>query len=194
MAEACQADKAYFITNGTTIGILAMILTACKANEKIILPRNVHKSVINGLILSGAIPVFIKPNIDKDLGIANDITYDSVQEAIEEHPDAKAVFVINPTYFGVISDLVRITELAHKNDMIVLVDDTRGYKSTGFHGYQASFWNREVVYSNLGFDDFISKEDFDLDEILGWAISDRSFFRQALDISLIQEPFYRIMR
>ncbi len=126
MADACKADKAYFITNGTTIGILAMILTACKANDKIILPRNVHKSVINGLILSGAIPVFVKPNINKDLGIANDITYNNVEEAIQENPDAKAVFVINPTYFGVISDLVQITELAHKNNMLVLVDEAHG--------------------------------------------------------------------
>lgn len=126
MAEACGADKAYFITNGTTIGILAMILASCKANDKIILPRNVHKSVINGLILSGAIPIFIKPNIDSNLGIANDITYDKVKEAIEENPDAKAVFVINPTYFGVVSDIERITKLAHKNNMLVIADEAHG--------------------------------------------------------------------
>ena len=126
MAEACHADKSYFITNGTTIGILAMILAACKANDKIILPRNVHKSVINGLILSGAVPVFVKPNIDKFLGIANDMTYESVEEAISENPDAKAVFVINPTYFGVVSDLKNIVDLAHKNNMMVIVDEAHG--------------------------------------------------------------------
>ncbi|XFA98968.1 aminotransferase class I/II-fold pyridoxal phosphate-dependent enzyme [Candidatus Izemoplasma sp. B36] len=126
MAEACKADKSYFITNGTTIGILAMIMTVCKADDKIILPRNVHKSVINGLILSGAVPIFVKPNIDKNLGIANDMSYESVEEAINEHPDAKAVFIINPTYFGVISDIVKITELAHKHDMVVVVDEAHG--------------------------------------------------------------------
>ncbi len=126
LADACNADKAYFITNGTTIGILAMIMAACKANDKIILPRNVHKSVINGLILSGAIPIFIKPNIDIDLGIANDVSYDNVREAIDENPDAKAIFVINPTYFGVVSDLEKITELAHENNMIVIVDEAHG--------------------------------------------------------------------
>ncbi|XMB72190.1 aminotransferase class I/II-fold pyridoxal phosphate-dependent enzyme [Mycoplasmatota bacterium WC30] len=126
MADACGADKSYFITNGTTIGILAMIMAACKANDQIILPRNVHKSVINGLIISGAIPIFIKPNIDKNLGIANDITYENVKLTIEENPDAKAIFLINPTYFGVVSDLVKITELAHKNNMIVLVDEAHG--------------------------------------------------------------------
>jgi len=126
MAEATNADKAYFITNGTTIGILAMIMTVCKANDKIILPRNVHKSVINALILSGAVPIFIKPNIDRFLGIANDITYQDVKEAIRENPDAKAVFVINPTYFGVVSDLKQITNLAHSNDMAVVVDEAHG--------------------------------------------------------------------
>jgi len=126
MAKACKADKSYFITNGTTIGILAMIMAACKANDKIILPRNVHKSVINGLILSGAVPVFVKPNIDYKLGIANDVSYESVELAIKENPDAKAVFVINPTYFGVVSDLEKITELAHKNEMMVLVDEAHG--------------------------------------------------------------------
>ncbi|MFP4478768.1 MAG: aminotransferase class I/II-fold pyridoxal phosphate-dependent enzyme [Candidatus Izemoplasmatales bacterium] len=126
MADACKADKSYFLTNGTTTGILAMIMSVCKANDKIILPRNVHKSVINGLILSGAIPVFIKPNIDQELGIANDISFESVKKAIEENPDAVAVFVINPTYFGVVSDLKKITDFAHENDTIVMVDEAHG--------------------------------------------------------------------
>ena len=126
MADACRADKAYFLTNGTTTGILAMIMSVCKANDKIIMPRNVHKSVINGLILSGAVPVFIKPNIDQDLGIANDITYESVEKAIKAHPDARALFVINPTYFGVGSDLKNIVKLAHQHDMIVMADEAHG--------------------------------------------------------------------
>lgn len=126
MADACQADRAYFLTNGTTTGIMAMIMSVCKANDKIILPRNVHKSVINGLILSGAFPVFIKPNIDQDLGIANDVSYESVERAILENPDAVALFIINPTYFGVVSDLERITKLAHDNDIIVMTDEAHG--------------------------------------------------------------------
>jgi len=126
MAEACIADKAYFLTNGTTVGIMAMIMATCKAQEKIILPRNVHKSVISGLILSGAMPIFIKPDIDPDLGIANGVSYESVQKAIDEHPDAKAIFLINPTYFGVTSDIERITKLAHDNHMLVLVDEAHG--------------------------------------------------------------------
>jgi len=101
-------------------------MATCKANDEIILPRNVHKSVVNALILSGAMPVFVKPNIDKDLGIANDISYESVRETILEHPHAKAIFVINPTYFGVVSDLEKITKLAHEHDMQVIVDEAHG--------------------------------------------------------------------
>jgi arginine decarboxylase len=126
MAYACGADKSYFLTNGTSVGILAMIMSTCRANEKIILPRNVHKSVINGLILSGAIPIFVKPDIDIELGIANGVFFESYEEAIKNHPDAKAVFVINPTYFGITSDLARITDFAHENDMVVLVDEAHG--------------------------------------------------------------------
>lgn len=126
MAEACLADKAYFLTNGTTVGIISMIMATCKAKEKIILPRNVHKSVISALILSGAMPIFIRPDIDLELGIANGISYENVAEAIKQHPDAKAIFIINPTYFGVTSDLERITKLAHDNGMLVLVDEAHG--------------------------------------------------------------------
>jgi lysine decarboxylase len=126
LAEATGADKAYFLTNGTTVGILAMIMASVRAKEKIIMPRNVHKSAINALILSGAMPVFIKPDIDADLGIANGVSFDAVRRAIYKHPDAKAVFVINPTYFGMTSELEKIIALAHDNDMTVLVDEAHG--------------------------------------------------------------------
>ncbi|NLF49103.1 MAG: aminotransferase class I/II-fold pyridoxal phosphate-dependent enzyme [Acholeplasmataceae bacterium] len=126
MAEACHADRSYFLTNGTTTGILAMIMATCRANDKIILPRNVHKSVISALILSGAMPIFVKPDIDIELGIANGVPYETYEEAIREHYDAKALFIINPTYFGVASDMARLTELAHEFDMVVLADEAHG--------------------------------------------------------------------
>jgi lysine decarboxylase len=126
MADAFGAEKAYFLTGGTTMGILSMIMSVCRAKEKIILPRNVHKSAINALILSGAVPVFVKPYIDEELGIANHMDYADVEQAILDNPEAKAVFVINPTYFGVTSNLQRIVELAHEKDMLVLVDEAHG--------------------------------------------------------------------
>lgn len=126
MAEAFGADGAYFLTNGTTQGILAVIMSVCRANQKILLPRNVHKSVINGLILSGAIPVFMKPNIDHTLGITNGTSLETVKEAISDNPDAKAIFLINPTYFGVVSNLEEIISLAHEHEMKVIVDEAHG--------------------------------------------------------------------
>ncbi len=126
MADAFGAEKAYFLTGGTTMGILSMIMSTCRAKEKIILPRNVHKSAINALILSGAIPIFVKPYLDPKLGIANHMPLDEVKKAIDENLDAKAVFVINPTYYGVTSDLEEITKYAHDKDMMVMVDEAHG--------------------------------------------------------------------
>lgn len=126
MADAYDAKEAYFLINGTSSGIIAMILATCKDNDKIILPRNCHKSAIGALTLSGAYPIFVTPMFDDELGIANQPTYDDYERAIVENPDAKAVFVINATYFGVVTDLKRIVELAHKHNMYCIVDEAHG--------------------------------------------------------------------
>lgn len=126
LAEACGADEGFFLINGTSSGILAMIMTTVKAGEKIILPRNVHKSIINALILSGAIPVYVMPNIDNDLEIANQPSIEDWKKAIIRYPSAKAVFVINPTYFGSVGPLKEIVELAHVHHMAVLCDEAHG--------------------------------------------------------------------
>ncbi len=125
-ADACNASRALFLINGTTSGILTMIMSQINAKEKIILPRNVHKSVINALIVSGAIPVFVEPIYDQYLGIANGVLLKDYVKAMDENPDAKAVFVINPTYFGITSSLKDIVIEAHKRDMLVLVDEAHG--------------------------------------------------------------------
>ncbi len=125
-ADATGADEAFFLINGTSSGILAMIMTAVKANEKIILPRNVHKSIINALILSGAVPAYVMPEIDEGLEIANQPSLAAWKKAILKNPSAKAVFVINPTYFGAVSDLRAIVEFAHEHNMAVLVDEAHG--------------------------------------------------------------------
>jgi arginine/lysine/ornithine decarboxylase len=126
MARAYKADCAYMLVNGSTFGVQAMILAACGPREKIIMPRNVHKSAVNGIILSGANPVFIEPEIDYEYGIANGITFETVKRALKEHPDAKALFLINPTYFGAASDLRSIVKLCHRHKVAVLVDEAHG--------------------------------------------------------------------
>ncbi len=126
MADFCNADNAFFLINGTSSGILAMIMSACKANDRIILPRNVHKSIISALILSGASPVYVAPKLDAELEIANQPTVEDYIKAMQRYPTAKAVFVINPTYFGAVNDLKRIVKEAHSRGMAVLVDEAHG--------------------------------------------------------------------
>ncbi len=125
-ANAFGAAHAFFMVGGTTSSVQAMMLSACKPGEKIILPRNVHRSVINALILSGAIPVYVNPQTDKRLGIALGMSVTDVERAIQDHPEAKAILVNNPTYYGICSDLKTITELAHAHGMLMLVDEAHG--------------------------------------------------------------------
>ena len=125
-AEAFRAAHAFFMVSGTTGSVQAMVLSAVGRGDKIIMPRNVHRSAINALILCGAIPIYVNPGIDDMLGIALGMRVDDVAAAIARHPDAKAVFVNNPTYYGICSDLRVITELAHAHGMKVLVDEAHG--------------------------------------------------------------------
>ncbi len=125
-AEAFGADHTFFSVQGTSGAIMTMVMAVCGPGDKIIVPRNVHKSVMSAIVFSGAIPVFIHPEIDRELGISHGITTDSVEKALEQHPDAKGVLVINPTYFGISADLKKIVEIAHSYDVPVLVDEAHG--------------------------------------------------------------------
>jgi arginine decarboxylase len=125
-AEAFGADRTFFSVQGTSGAIMAMIMAVCGPEDKIIVPRNVHKSVMSAIVFSGAIPVFIHPEIDEELGISHGITPEAVGRALEKHPDAKGVLVINPTYFGISADLKKIVEIAHSHNVPVLVDEAHG--------------------------------------------------------------------
>lgn len=125
-ADAFRADHAFFMVGGTTSAVQSMIMYACKSGDKIIMPRNVHRSAINALILCDAVPVYVDPDVNNNLGIALGMSVEQVKKAIEANPDAKAVMVNNPTYYGICSDLRKITELAHSHGMLVLVDEAHG--------------------------------------------------------------------
>ena len=125
-AEAFGADDAFFMVNGTTSAVQAMIMATCTAGDEIILPRNVHRSAINALVVCGAIPVYVNPGTDKRLGIPLGMRVEDVAKAIAEHPSAKAVLVNNPTYYGICSNLVEIVKLAHAAGMRVLADEAHG--------------------------------------------------------------------
>ncbi|KHF40837.1 aminotransferase class I/II-fold pyridoxal phosphate-dependent enzyme [Halalkalibacter okhensis] len=125
-AEAFGADHTFFSVQGTSGAIMTMIMSVCGPGDKIIVPRNVHKSIMSAIIFSGATPIFIHPEIDPLLGISHGITTDSVEKALDSHPDAKGLLVINPTYFGIAGNLKKIVEIAHSYDVPVLVDEAHG--------------------------------------------------------------------
>ncbi|HEY4554094.1 MAG TPA: aminotransferase class I/II-fold pyridoxal phosphate-dependent enzyme [Bacillaceae bacterium] len=125
-AEAFGADHTFFSVQGTSGAIMTMVMSVCGPGDKIIVPRNVHKSVMTAIVFSGAVPIFIHPDIDPVLGISHGITTDSVEKALSLHPDAKGLLVINPTYFGIAADLQRIVEIAHSHHVPVLVDEAHG--------------------------------------------------------------------
>ena len=134
-AEAFGAAGAFLMVGGTTSSVQTMILTCCKKGDKIILPRNVHRSVINALVLCGATPIYVNPDVDNRLGISLGMKLEQVEKAIQENPDAVAVFVNNPTYYGICSNLREIVKLAHDRNMKVLVDEAHGthfYFGEGF--------------------------------------------------------------
>lgn len=125
-AEAFGAANAFFMVGGTTSAVQSMIMYACKEGDKIIMPRNVHRSAINAMILTGAVPVYVNPDVNHQLGIALGMSVSQVEQAIRDNPDAKAIMINNPTYYGICSDLQRITDLAHEHGMLVLVDEAHG--------------------------------------------------------------------
>lgn len=125
-AQAFGADHAFFMVGGTTSAVQAMIMTVCKKGDEIILPRNVHISAINALVICGAVPVYVSPEVDNELGISLGMSVSEVEKAMDAHPNAKAVLVNNPTYYGICSDLLSITRLAHARGMKVLADEAHG--------------------------------------------------------------------
>ena len=125
-AEAFGADDAFFMVNGTTSAVQAMIMSTCSAGDEIILPRNVHRSAINALVVCGAIPIYINPGRDKRIGIPLGMSVEDVKKTIAAHPSAKAILVNNPTYYGICSNLVEIVKVAHAAGMRVLADEAHG--------------------------------------------------------------------
>lgn len=125
-ANAFGASHAFLMIGGTTSSVQTMILSTCKAGDKIILPRNVHKSAINALVLCGAIPIYIEMSVDPKIGIALGLENDRVAQVIKDHSDAKAILINNPTYYGICSDLRGLTKMAHEAGMLVLVDEAHG--------------------------------------------------------------------
>ena len=125
-ADAFGAAHAFLMVSGTSNSVIAMIMATCKRGDKLLMPRNVHKSVLSALVLSGAMPVYIDPGIDSNLGISTGMRLADVQRAMDEHPDAAAIFINNPTYYGICSNLPAIAKMAKEKGIAVLVDEAHG--------------------------------------------------------------------
>ena len=125
-AEAFGAAHAFLMVGGTTSAVQSMVLSVAKRGDKIILPRNVHRSVMGAMVLCGAVPVYVNPECDHRLGIPLGMSVEAVKRAVEENPDAKAILVNNPTYYGICSDLKSIVEIAHSHGMLCLADEAHG--------------------------------------------------------------------
>jgi len=124
--EVFHADHSYFLVNGTTCGNEAMIITSAFEGQKVVIPRNAHKSALMGLIISGAEPVYIMPELSKEWGIQGGIKPEDVRKALEKNPDCKGVMVVSPTYYGICSDLKGIAEVCHEYGAILMVDEAHG--------------------------------------------------------------------
>ncbi len=125
-AQACGADRTFFLINGSTVGNLASILAVVQDGQKIIVPRASHRSVYGGLILSGATPVYVPPLYHPEVGFPLAVPVDAVSTILHEHPDAKAMQITSPNYYGVLSDVGGLVALAHAHDIPLLVDEAHG--------------------------------------------------------------------
>ncbi len=131
-AKTFGAQETWFLVNGSTCGVIAAILATCSPGNKIILPRNSHQSAISGLILSGAMPIFLNPDYDTQWDLSYSITPAALKSALKEHPDTQAVFITYPTYQGVTGHLKEIVQITHNKGIPLIVDEAHGSHFT-FH-------------------------------------------------------------
>ena len=125
-AEAFGAKKTFFLLNGSTAGNLALAMALTKKGDKVIVNRNCHRSVLTGMIISGAEPIWICPNRIEDWSIWGNTDAAQVEELINKNPDVSMVWITNPTYEGVVSDIKAISAVCKKHNIPLIVDEAHG--------------------------------------------------------------------
>ncbi|MGJ7923148.1 aminotransferase class I/II-fold pyridoxal phosphate-dependent enzyme [Neobacillus sp. LXY-4] len=126
LSNLYNVKKSFLLVNGTTVGNLAMIMASINEDDKVLVQRNCHKSILNGLQLANADPVFLSPEYDKEWKVAGGPSYETVEAAIKKYPNAKALILTYPNYYGIVYKLGKMIELAHSHNIPVLVDEAHG--------------------------------------------------------------------
>ncbi|WP_436374381.1 aminotransferase class I/II-fold pyridoxal phosphate-dependent enzyme [Cytobacillus sp. BC1816] len=138
LADLYRVPKSFFLVNGSTSGNLAMVMSAAKENETVLVQRNCHKSILNGITLAKAKPVFLAPEFNEEWGVAGGVALETVKEAIRQYPEAKALILTYPNYYGMVFNLESIIEYAHDHGVPVLVDEAHGAHLIGGDHFPAS--------------------------------------------------------
>jgi len=125
-AKFLGAENLFFLINGSTSGILASMLSRLKINDKVLIARNCHKAVYNGLVLTGAKPYWIMPEFNEEWGIYGEVSTKSVSDALNKYSKIKALIITSPTYNGVTSNISEIADICRKKGVILIVDEAHG--------------------------------------------------------------------
>jgi lysine decarboxylase len=125
-AKAFGADSTYFLVNGSTCGIHAMILSVCKPGGKLVVARDCHKSVLAGMMLAGVEPVFVKTGYDPAAGIPTSVQPGDIRQTLDENPNAAGVLVTRPNYYGICCDIAEIADIVHSSGKVLMVDEAHG--------------------------------------------------------------------
>ncbi len=126
LSDIYGTKHSFFLINGSTSGIIALMLSVLKEKDKVIISRNAHKSVINGLILTGAKPLWVNPHFNNEFGVPENYNFDEIEDLILSNTDIKAVIITNPTYEGIVSDLTPLAQLCKEKNIFLIVDEAHG--------------------------------------------------------------------
>ncbi|MDB5232956.1 MAG: ldcC [Chitinophagaceae bacterium] len=125
-ADAVGADTSFFSTNGSSLSAHVAVMTIANTGDKILVARNVHKSMVAAIIMAEVDPVWLNPVIDEELDVDHGITAEHLEKMLTENPDTKGVVVVSPTYYGVVSDIKSLADICHKRDIPLVVDEAWG--------------------------------------------------------------------
>ena len=125
-SEVYGTKATFYLTNGSTSGVVASMLTVLRPYDKVLVARNCHKSVYSGLVLTIALPIWVMPNYNEDWGIYEYVNPNIIEQVLELHPDIKAIIITSPSYYGALCDVEKIARIARERNVYLIVDEAHG--------------------------------------------------------------------